>query len=129
MKRIVAFILLCVFAMALCACGKTDNINIEDFSKKHSVMYKASKYLAYYCTFQNGILTVEENTYMDSALTDTGVILKDSVKTTYYYTLDGDNYITVDGTKYYYRAYQVAEYESYVEFSVPFLGIAKKWKG
>ena len=129
MRKIVITILVICLCVGFCGCQKTDNINIEDFSAKHSVMYKESKYVAYYCEFENGKLTVDRNTYVDSALTDTGIILADTETTTYYYSLDGDNHITVDGVKYYYRAYQVAEYESYVEFGVPFLGIATKWKG
>lgn len=130
MKRLISLVLLICIALTFCACQEnTNNINIEDFSKKHGVMYKESKYVAYYCEFENGILEVSKNTYRDSASSPSGVILDDSEITTYTYSLDGDNYITVNGEKYYYRAYQVAEYESYVEFSVPFLGIAKKWAG
>jgi len=129
MKKLLVCLLVLVTLLCLCACEKTNNINIEDFSDKHSVMYRQSKYVAYYCEFENGVLTVERNTYRDSASSPSGVTLDDTETTTYYYTLDGDHYITVDGEKYYYRAYKEAEYEYYVEFSVPFLGIAEKWKG
>ena len=129
MKKILVCLLAFISLFGLCACEKTNNINIEDFSDKHSVMYKQSKYVAYCCEFENGILTVDRNTYRDSAMSPSGVILDSTETATYYYSLDGDNYITVNGEKYYYRAYKEAEYESYVEFSVPFLGIATKWKG
>lgn len=129
MKKILVYVLTFITLFGLCACAKTNNINIEDFSDKHSVMYKQSKYVAYYCEFENGVLTVDRNTYRDSATSPSGVTLDSQETATYYYSLDGDNYITVDGEKYYYRAYEESEYEHYVEFSVPFLGIAKKWKG
>lgn len=129
MKKILVCVLAFITLFGLCACAKTNNINIEDFSDEHSVMYKQSKYVAYFCEFENGVLTVDRNTYRDSATSPSGVTLDSKETATYYYSLDGDNYITVDGVKYYYRAYKEAEYEHYVEFSVPFLGIAKKWNG
>ncbi len=130
MKKVI--LAMCILAMALCliACvEKTDNINIEDFSKNHSVMYKESKYIAYYCDFDDGVLTVSINTYKDNPSSPSGVSLADKETVTFNYTLEGDNYITIGDVTYYYRAYKQAEYEHYVEFSTPFLGIAKKWKG
>ena len=129
MKKVLAGILVLATLCCLAGCAKTNNINIEDFSDKHSVMYRQSKYVAYYCEFENGILTVDRNTYRDSATSPSGVTLDSTETATYYYSLDGDNYITVNGEKYYYRAYKEAKHEHYVEFSVPFLGIATKWEG
>ena len=130
MKRLIAIACLLVVAFSLVACGeKTDNINIEDFSKNHSVMYKASKYLAYYCDFDDGVLTVSINTYRDDSSSPSGVWLEDKETVTFRYTLKGNNTITVDGVTYQYRAYKKADYEYYVEFSTAFLGIATKWKG
>ena len=129
MKKLILAILTACLLFSLCACQKTDNINIEDFSAKHSVMYKESKYVSYYCDFENGILTVDRNTYKDNPASPSGVILVDTETTTYHYTLNGYNSITVNGVTYSYRAYQVAEYESYVDFTTPFLGLSKRWKG
>ena len=133
MKKAIAILLvlcMCVgICLSMCACEKKDNINIEDFSAKHSVMYKQSKYVAYYCEFENGVLTVARNTYVDDPSSPSGVIKSGGETTTYSYTLNGNNEITVDGETYQYRAYKAGEYEHYVEFETPFLGLSKKWKG
>ena len=106
--------------LSICACG-SKALTLESLSDMYVVDSDDTRASF---TFEDGTMTVETIHYINSASSPSGKIAGNREEYTKSYTLEGNNYVIVDGTKYYY---EIDEEENTVEFSVKFMNLAKKF--
>lgn len=120
MKRYFALILVLVLCLSLCACGNK-TLTLEDLSD----MYVQDDDTRASFEFEDGTMTVEIIKYVESSLSPTGKLGVPQDTFTKSYTLNGDNYVIVDGKEYYY---EILEESGKVKFSVKFMDLARSFE-
>lgn len=120
MKKIVALFLALALCLCLFACGNK-TLTLEDLSG----IYVQDEYdTRASFVFEDGTLTIEVIQYVEYSGSPTGKVAGNTETFTETYTLDGENYVIVDGTKYYY---EIDEDNKTVTFSVKFMDLAEEF--
>ena len=134
MKRTIIILLVLVMVLSLAACGEKVPKSLAEvksfyYLEESTPPVRIDMYLN-----DSDNLHVELSKYKKDASSPSGWI-RDAWSSSEYdlsYSLSGDNYITVNGTKYYYTIEAEKEFNYkryYVVFSVDFLGLGvKKWE-
>ena len=121
MKKVLSMICVFILCLSLCACGAKE-ITLEDISSMYIQADDDSVRVD--SAFEDGTMTVKIIEYRKSASSPTGRIAGNTETYTMEYTLEGDGYVTVAGTKYYY---EIDEKDKIVSFSVEFMELAKEF--
>ena len=117
MKKLLAVMLTFMLCLSLSACGNK-TLTLEDLS---DIYFQDDEARASF-TFENGTMTIEVIYYVESSASPSGKV---AVKTDSFampYTLNSENYVTVEGKKYYY---EIDEEDGIVNFSVKFMELAE----
>jgi len=119
MKKFLSLMLALVLSISICACGKKA-LTLESLAD----MYVSDGDTRASFSFEDEKMNVEIIHYINSASSPTGKVA--GKKDTYSkdYTLEGTNYVIVEGTKYYY---EIDEENNKVKFSVKFMDLAKEF--
>ena len=118
MKKLFILLLAIIMCFSLVACG-SKTLTLENLSNMYvdgTDDARAS------FTFADGTMTIEIIYYVESSSSPSGKIAGNREEYTKEYTLDGENYITVDGIQYYY---EIDEENKTVEFSTKFMNLSK----
>lgn len=110
-------ILVLVLCLSLCACGNK-TLTLEDLS---DIYFQDDEARASF-TFEDGTMTIEVIYYVESSLSPTGKVAGKTESFAMPYTLNGENYVTVEGKEYYY---EIDEEDGTVNFSVKFMDLAE----
>ena len=116
----------------LLGCTGCKSKDLEELSSEKLLYHQFSKFEKVQLEFDDGTLTVYWRFFNVDPSSPSGVSLDREETYEYEYTLDGENYVIVDGETYYYEVtkFKPPEYDKKIrkiEFSAPFLGIAEVW--